>query len=56
MSQNNQHNGRIPTDPHTALILALLAAAVISQLTAEQANTLAALAELLPWLLHERPR
>jgi hypothetical protein len=42
LSNNAHHNDRFPTDPTQLLALLLLAAAVISQLTPEQAGALSA--------------
>lgn len=40
MSESRTHNGQIPTDPTQLAALLLIAAAVIGQLTPEQADTL----------------
>ncbi|MGV9278090.1 hypothetical protein [Streptomyces griseosporeus] len=42
MSENALYNGRIPTDPHTALLLALATVAAAGQLTPDQSHALIA--------------
>lgn len=42
MTNSTTHNGRIPTDPHTALILALAVICAAGQLTTDQAQALTA--------------
>jgi hypothetical protein len=42
LSNTTHHNDRIPTDPTQLVVLLLLAAAVISQLTPDQTQTLTA--------------
>jgi hypothetical protein len=55
MTSSATQNGQIPTDPTTALLLALALAGVATQLTADQAQAVIAagcIAEFVLMILH----
>lgn len=55
MTNSRTHNGQIPTDPHTLLVLALAVLGAATQLTPDQAQALVAtggIAEVALLFLH----